>query len=267
MKHLFVVLLMGGLATYLSAGAITILNPSFEADVQSCAPAPNCQNIDAITNWSGSTADPGGFTGGVGASGEFGVLKPSSAVYASIPDGVNVAYLIGTTYSVSISQTLSADLLANDTYTLTVFIGAPADISGNGNFLASGQCNGFNAGLEAGGNLLNSLVTVGNASCNSLSVGAFTEFTLTYTSGANPIGLGDPLQIVLTANGSGSSIEPAELNFDAVGLSDTLSSPPSSTAPEPSTAGTLGGALVIGVLLFRSRRFDFDGSSKSGGPE
>jgi hypothetical protein len=255
MKCFTLVLLLGGLAAHLPAGTITILNPSFEADVLGCAASPTCENIDTITDWTGSTASPDGITGSFDDGGQFGVLKPSSAGFSTIPNGVNVAYLGGAAYSVSISQTLSADLLANDTYTLTVYIGEEAGIAATGNGLQNGQCNGFNASLEAGGNVMNSLVAAGNASCNSLSVGAFTEFTLTYTSGASPAGLGDPLQIVLTETGPGSIYEPAELDFDEVGLSDTLSSNSPATAPEPATLGTVAGTFAIGILLLRNRRY------------
>jgi hypothetical protein len=251
-KHLPLAFFVCGLAVRLSAGAITILNPSFEADVLGCAAGPSCQNLDAITDWTGSSAYPGGFNGNFSQGGQFGVLEPSSAGFSSIPNGVNVAYLGGAASNVSISQSLSGDLLANDTYTLTVFIGEEAGIAASGDGLQNGQCNGFNASLEAGGNVLNSLVAAGNASCNSLSAGAFTEFTLTYTSGASPAGLGDPLQIVLTENGSGSVFEPAELDFDAVGLSDTSSV--GGSAPEPATFAMMAvGLVALGVRVRRSR--------------
>lgn len=118
--------------------------------------------------------------------------------------------------------------------------------------MQNGQCNGFNAALEAGGNVLNSLVAAGNASCNSLTVGAFTEFTLVYNSGSSPAGLGDPLEIVLTETGSGSIYEPAELDFDQVGLSDTLSS--NSSAPEPATFAILAAGLVALAAAARRTR-------------
>jgi hypothetical protein len=105
MKSLTIVLLLGGLAAHLPAGTIAILNPSFEADVLGCAAGPNCQNLDTITDWTGSSAYPGGFNGNFSEGGQFGVLMPSSAGYSSIPNGVNVAYLGGAASSVSISQT------------------------------------------------------------------------------------------------------------------------------------------------------------------
>jgi hypothetical protein len=249
MKYLSLAFLVGGLATHLWAGAISVLNPSFEADVLGCAAGPTCATNMTITDWTGATANPGGFDGNFGESGAFGVFKPSTASYTSIPDGVNVAYIDAVANSTWISQILTATLLANDTYTLNVWIGERADPSVAE---APGQCNGFNASLEAGGNVLNSLVAVGNASCNSLSEGVFTEFTLTYTSGSSPVGLGDPLEIVLTTSGSGSIYEPAELDFDDVSLSDTLSSP-GSTVPEPSSLGTMACALGVGIVFLRRR--------------
>jgi hypothetical protein len=242
MKHLFTGLLICGFAAHLGAGSIFIANPGFEADVLSCTAGASCATDDAMSFWTGATADPLGFgdPGGVGATGSFGVFKPSAVQYPSgIPGGVNIAYLYGTTYGTSISQVLGATLLANDTYTLTVDIGRRADNNGG--------CNGFNAALEAGGVLLNSLVTVGNASCNSLTAGNFTQFTLTYNSGASPAQAGDPLEIVLSGNGSGSSIETAEIDFDNVALSDTLSS--NSNVPEPGTLGVVGAMLAGGILV------------------
>ena len=59
---------------------------------------------------------------------------------------------------------------------------------------------------------------------NSVHTGQFTKISFTYTSGANPAGLGAPLQILLSANGSGSPNEPAEVDFDAISVSDTVGS-------------------------------------------
>jgi hypothetical protein len=240
MKGLFISLLTCGFAAHLAAGPIFVSNPGFESDVLGCAAGASCATDDTMSFWTGATADPLGFgdPGGVNATGSFGVFKPSSVQYPSgVPGGVNIAYLYGTTYGTSISQVLGATLLANDTYTLTVDIGRRADNNGG--------CNGFNAALEAGGAVLNSLVAVGNASCNSLTGGNFTQFTLTYNSGASPAQLGAPLEIVLSGNGSGSSIETAEIDFDNVVLSDTLSS---SSVPEPGTFGAVGAMLAAGIL-------------------
>jgi len=236
-------LLTAALATGASASVIPIVNAGFETDVLACAAGTTCATDDTVTSWTGSTADPKGFADGINGAGSFGVFKPGSVQYpGGIPGGSNIAYLYGTTYSPSISQVLSASLLANDTYTLTVWIGQRTDTNTG--------CNGFNAALEAGGVVLSQLnyITQG---CQELTHGSFTEFTETYTSGANPAQLGDPLEIVLTANGSGSGIETGEVDFDNVALSDT-SSVVTTAAPEPAEISLLASGAI--ALLFMRRR-------------
>jgi hypothetical protein len=237
----------------LSAAAIPILNSGFEADVLPCTAGPTCATSFSITGWTGATADPLGFSDPDGnGTGYFGVYKPSALSYPSgVPGGVNVAYVAGVQNPLSISQVLSTNLLANDTYTLTLDIGQRAD----GQSVGGLACHGFNAALEAGGNVLNSLVAAGNASCNSLTLGSFTQFTLTYTSAANPAGLGDPLEIVLSsfgAGGVGSSEGVGEIDFDNLALSDT-SSAATTTAPEPVDLGLLASSALAFVLMRRPR--------------
>ena len=42
---------------------------------------------------------------------------------SGVPDGVNVAYISTGVYSNALSQTLTSTLQANDTYTLTFYVG------------------------------------------------------------------------------------------------------------------------------------------------
>jgi hypothetical protein len=117
-------------ASLVQADTITILNPSFETDVLACSPGPGCATDDTLTDWTASTANPSGFSGGGVAFNNFGVYKPGTAEYpGGVPDGVNVAYLSTNVYNVSISQVLGSDLIANDTYTLTGFVGIRKDTS------------------------------------------------------------------------------------------------------------------------------------------
>lgn len=231
-------------ACAVQAGTLTIANPSFETDVLGCAAGATCATDDSITDWTGSTADPLGFgdPGGVRATGAFGVFKPGTVQYPSgVPDGVNIAYLTAVVNSVSISQTLSATLLANDTYTLTAWAGLRDDPSVFGPGLG---CNGANMSLEAGGTVLNSLVEEGSNICN-VTLGDFQEFTVTFDSaGVNSALLGQDLSIVLTANGSGSIFEPAEVDFDDLSLTDTSQGSPVTTTPEPSTLLLLCSGLL-----------------------
>jgi PEP-CTERM motif len=240
-------------ATAAQASTITVLNPSFEDDVLSCTPSsPGCGTNNSITDWTGSTAYPGGFDGvGVDYTGDFGVYDPGTVSYpGGVPNGVNVAYVQAIANSASISQTLSATLQANDTYTLTVWEGLRDD---TGVIDPGLGCNGSNISLEADGTVLNSLANETTVTCPSVR-GAFQEFTVTFNSaGVNPALLGDALEIVLTANGSGSIYEPSEIDFDAVSLSDTLGTPGTGTAvPEPGSLAIMAAAF-IGIVITRRR--------------
>jgi hypothetical protein len=116
-----------------------------------------------------------------------------------------------------LSQTLTTNLQANDTYTVKAYVGLRADA-----YTSGFGCSGFNISLLAGGNVLNTLlISSGNVSCSAVAYGTFSQLSFTYTSGSNPTGLGSPLQILLTVNGSGSDIERAEVDFDEITLTDT----------------------------------------------
>jgi hypothetical protein len=239
-------------ATSVQADTITVLNPSFEDQVFSTGtgtPYP----YGTITDWTATTASPDGFNGNVSDGGAFGVYNPTTVSYpGGVPDGVNVAFLQGVANSVSISQTLSATLQANDTYTLTAWEGLRDDTG----VLAPGLgCNGSNITLEAGGTVLNSLRNETTVTCPS-SNGVFQEFTVTFNSaGVAPALLGDALEIVLTANGSGSIFEPAEIDFDKISLTDTsVSGSGGSAVPEPGMGGVIVGAMAGICAIYRRRR-------------
>ena len=238
-------------ASFVQADTITILNPSFEADVLACSPGPGCATDDTLTDWTGSTANPSGFSGGGVAFNNFGVYKPGTAEYpGGVPDGVNVAYLSTNVYNVSISQVLGSDLVANDTYTLTGFVGIRKDTSvippGIGDF-------GYNVALEANGTVLNSLVNEGKVNA-FLTPGTFVPFTVTFNSGSTPAQLGQALEIVLTDDGSGNQFEPSEIDFDKLSLTDTSQSGGGSTVPEPSLGLVLAAAMVGICAIHRRRR-------------
>ena len=193
------------------AAAVPVANPNFAIDVLTCVPGiSTCSTYDAITSWAGSTL--------VGAA--FGVYRPGTESYpGGVPIGVNVAYLQELGATESISQTLSSTLRANDTYTLSFYVGLRKDINA---IPPSLGCYGFNVALMAGGNILNTLLlSNGSVSCSLVTTGAFTKMSFSYTSGSNPPGLGSPLQIVLTAQGTGSIYEPAEIDFAEITLTDT----------------------------------------------
>jgi len=210
-----------GAANVAQSANIPILNPSFEADVLNCTAGASCVLQNQVpSGWTESTTAPAGAPSGFSGGGFYGVYKPGPVQYpAGVPDGVNVAYMQTGVYSVSLTQTLTSVLQANDTYTLTFYVGQRADASTLNPALG---CSGFNASLMAGGIVLNSLFLVdASVSCGVVKMGAFTQLSFTYFSGFNPPGLGSPLQIVLTANGSGSAAQLSEIDFDEITLTDT----------------------------------------------
>ncbi len=193
------------------AANIPIANPSFEIDIPVCVPAiSTCSTDDMITSWTGSQL----------TNANFGVYIPGTESYpGGVPNGVNVAYLQELGNTETISQTLAAKLQANDTYTLTFYVGLRKDFMALPPALG---CYGFNVTLLAGGHILNSFLTAnGGSDCSFLTLGSFTKLSFTYSSGANPVGLGAPLQIVLTAQGTGTVTEPAEFDFDEITLTDS----------------------------------------------
>ncbi|MGD0301466.1 MAG: hypothetical protein ABSE86_30685 [Bryobacteraceae bacterium] len=242
-----ILLCAGSLA---QADTLTILNPSFEANVLACSPGPGCATDDTLTDWTASTANPSGFSGGGVAFNNFGVYKPGTGQYpGGVPDGVNVAYLSTNVFNISISQVLGSDLKANDTYTLTGFVGIRKDTSvippGIGDF-------GYNVALDANGTVLTSLVNEGEVNA-FLTPGTFVPFTVTFNSGSSPAQLGKALEIVLTDDGSGNQFEPSEMDFDKLSLTDTSQSGGGSTVPEPALGGVLA-AAVLGICAIHRRR-------------
>jgi hypothetical protein len=240
MKYLPIAFVICGLATNLSAGAIPILNPNFDAQVLSPGGSTGYGFIP-ITNWSQNDV----------INTDYSVYNPVATSYPSgVPGGNNVADVFSDGTTASIWQFLTTDLQANDTYTLTGYAGARLDT----NIFAPAvdACNG-NAMVEAGGNVLNAAVVGGNINGSGCTWGAFTQFTISFTTGANPAGLGQPLEIVLETLGTGSVYEPSELDFTGIALSDTANSGSGSAAPEPATFGAMAGGLALCIFRFRRR--------------
>ena len=246
MKYLPIAFVICGLAGNLSAGSITILNPNFGAQVLGPGVATGSgasdSGIPPITDWNQNDVTNTGYS----------VYNPTSTNYpGGVPVGtINVADVFSDGTTASIWQFLATDLQANDTYTLTGYAGFRLD---TGIFNPGlDACNG-NAMVEAGGNVLNAPVIGGNINGSGCTPGTFTPFTISFTTGASPAGLGLPLEIVLETLGTGSVYEPSELDFTGIALSDTAGSGSGSAAPEPATFGTMAGALALCIFRFRRR--------------
>lgn len=159
-----------------TAATIPILNPGFEYDVLSCGAGVDC-DVSPISAW---LCGP-----------DTGVFKPSTGQFpGGVPGGKNVAYLgrgLNTVQTGSILQTVGATVAANTTYTLTLSVGARADIG----------FTGYSAMLLAGD------VPLASDSSLSPAPGSFLTDVIVYQSGATPAQLGKALQILIRSAGTG----------------------------------------------------------------
>jgi hypothetical protein len=204
------------------AASLPIANPSFE----------------------NPTLSPGGFFIGVNGwtlidGGGFNVYtyNPSGSALGAAPDGDNIAVISGNNIApdAGITQTLTATLEANTTYTLTF------DVI----HLVTTTMDPYLGSLIANG------VTL--ASDNSLNpaLNHYALDTIVYNSGPNPAELGQALTVTLAGAGctSGPGCESGVLGFDNVALD---AAPTPSGAPEPATfAFVLAGAAALAL----GRRF------------
>jgi hypothetical protein len=191
------------------ADSIPIVNPSFEMIdpahplVYTC---PNCGfwNYGPIPGWT--------------INGAAGAWQPSSAYFTSpVPDGSTVAWSDGGT----ISQTLSASLVPNMTYTLSVDVGHRLD----------GFGANYTIALYAGSMLLSSIT----GSNTTITMGTFQDQSFSYFSGGAP--LSGPLSIALISSGK-------QTDFDNVRLTAT---------PEPGSLALLATGLGLMILVLRRR--------------
>jgi len=205
------ILVLGFTTAPAFADNIAIQNASFENfnPLNLSCGACGTYNLGPIPDWT--------ITGG-----EAGSWQPGPASLTSVPDGTKVAYSNGGT----ISQTLTASLLADTFYNLSVDVGHRLDGP-------NGYATTFIISLFAGDALLKSIT----GSNSVITMGTFATQSLDFTSNATvPSG---NLAIVLSSVGPQS-------DFDNVRLTAT-------SVPEPGSLTLLAAGLGLALFVFRRR--------------
>jgi hypothetical protein len=213
--------------------SITVQNASFETGTLplNAGNGPFSQLIVGSTLYATSGACADWTTSSTTTNAAAGCFAPSAGGHnwsSQWWTGNNIGYLqLSGAGTVSLSQTLSATLQDNTTYSLSALVGRRE-------FTPS-----FNYAIQlwAGGTLLDS------ASDLALGSDSFASDSLTYFSGtSNPTG--QQLEIVLTSTYSGAF---TEAFFDDVSLSAEAAA-----APEPATWGFAGVGIIVLTLLKRN---------------
>jgi hypothetical protein len=204
-------------ANMVSAGVISVANPSFEDPVVS-GPA-----------WSTDTA-----TGWQTNSGQSGVLNPTAGGFGgAAPDGNQVGW---TFQNASLIQDVGAVITAGETYTLTVDVGARSDGVAFGNYQLY---------LGYGGHDLATTTIFG--SVDTPVTPAAGTYSLVSVSGVAPAGTtGQHLLIFLDGNTIVTGQAGSDL-FDKVSLT-------TGTVPEPGSLTILLGLACFGGTPWLKKR-------------
>lgn len=195
---------------------ITIINPSFEID----NPGPGGVSSGPTAGWSG-----------VGHLDR--TAAPFNTVIDPTPDGAD-AERLGWSNGGTPTQVLSALLLANTTYTLTVDIGDRTDLAFAGAQLRLGTGPGL------GSNLLPAVVVANTTPVNGAGPNdGWQTWQSTFTTGAAPPNLGQPLRIELFNPGTIQTL------YDNVRLD---------ASPVPEAASSILCVIAVGAVVCKRRR-------------
>lgn len=222
------------------AQSVTVPNFSFETPVTSgFQDNSGISSGSALPNMGNSWYYLGGF---VGNGSPVGVQNANANGGFTAPDGTQDGYVNNGAWLGSTSLTA---IQANTAYTLTVAEGNRgggfAQSAGFTIALAYGSSAG-DAALASSGNWGNSLHV---DYANSPAVGAFADYTVSFTTGASDSAIGQSLFVVLGSDATTAASGVNPIDYDNVRLT-------AAAVPEPTSLALLLGGLTL--LVVRRRR-------------
>jgi hypothetical protein len=208
------------------ASSIAINNPRFETPTLTTG----TYGV-GVTGW--NSIDGGGFNTATHNP------NPSEIAGGVAPDGSNIAMISANNLAAGagITQTLTATLLADTTYTLTF------DVI----HLITTTMDPYLGSFSANG------VTLASDSSLNPALTQFALDTIVYNSGSSPAELGQALVITLQGTGcnSGPNCTGGTVGFDNVQLTAVTTA---SGVPEPATFGFFAAGLVFFAIMRRAKR-------------
>ena len=168
-----------------------------------------------------------------------GTWNINSFIYfnAGAPEGSQILFVGYNGVSADVSQTLSATVLPNTTYTLTFSLGHRNDL----------DLSVYSVALEGNGSTILATDTAG-----APTAGNWVPRTLTFDSASAPGTVGQTLGIYIHATGLSAAGTYAQADFDNFALNTVTDSSTGSGTPEPATFGVIGAGLC--AIVFARRR-------------
>jgi hypothetical protein len=208
-----------------SACATTITVPNYEFD----NPVVTQYNSGPITSWTITNGNAGLYNSAwANANSGFALPPNSSSQFMWLNADTSGVF--------GVYQVLSATLQANTTYTLMVDVALQPPTT----TMCGGVALGYGSTFQT-----NDLTATTSSTPTPTPSGSWTTWTITYTTGSSPAGLGQALRVELSTVPTGVT-GAKQLAFDNVRLTSV-------SVPEPSTLALLAAGLA-GLVCYAWRK-------------